>query len=356
MGFPIYASTGLTHHDSSKAFQGVTVYTPIGGGETYLIDMAGKIVQRWSPPAPLKPFYGFMRDNGNLSPHCFTGDEPWKGGGFGSTIVDLDWNGNEVWRYVNPVMHHDHEFLRNGNTMIIGWERLPAEFLTKVQGGSNPTGEEPTEILGDFLNEITPDGEVVWEWHGSEKLDTNIDVICPLDGRHEWTHCNSIAEMENGNILLSFRSTSMIMIIERSTGNVLWRFGPGVFSHQHHPTPLANGNILVFDNGEHRIRGGSFSRVVELDPNTNEIVWQYRADPALSFFSTGISSAQRLPNGNTFICDGRTGRLFEVTNDSEVVWEYVNPETFPWRGENRNRAIFRAHRYAVDSPEIQGRV
>ena len=356
MGYPIYASTGLTHHDKSKAFQGVTIYTPLGSGDTFLIDMEGEIVHTWTAPAPLKPFYGFLRDNGNLSLHCFTGDEPFQGGGFGGTVLELDWEGHEVSRYENPAMHHDREYLRNGNMMIIGWEPLPTEFLTKVKGGTTPAGETPTEILGDYLYEVTPKGDVVWEWHGSDKLDTNIDIICPLDGRHEWTHCNSVAEMEDGNILLSFRSTSMILILEKSTGDVIWRFGPGVLSHQHNPTPLPNGNILIFDNGEHRIRGGSYSRVVELDPKTNEIIWQYRGKPSLSLFSTGISGAQRLPNGNTLICDGRSGILIEVTAEGELVWEFVNPGTYPWRGETGTRAIFRAQRYAVDGPEVKGRL
>ncbi len=93
-----------------------------------------------------------------------------------------------------------------------------------------------------------------------------------------------------------------------------------------------------------------------MNPKTNEIEWEYRGSPPLSFFSTGISSAQRLPNGNTFICEGRTGRLFEVTRAAEIVWEFVNPYEFPHRGDDRNRAIFRAAKYAPDSPEIRNRV
>ena len=88
---------------------------------------------------------------------------------------------------------------------------------------------------------------------------------------------------------------------------------------------------------------------------SGEEPWRF-GDPPLSLFSTGISGAQRLRNGNIIICDGRTGRLVEITTEGEIVWEYMNPETFPWRGDQRNRTIFRAHRYAVNVPEIQGRV
>lgn len=355
MGFPIFGSTGTTYLDREKAFHGVTVYTTFGAERTNLIDMEGNVVHTWSPPAPLKPYYGFMRDNGNLSLRCQSGEEKWQYGGASATIVELDWESNVIWRYNNPVIHHDHEILRNGNTMVIGWEPLATEVSAKIKGGSVAPGEEDHEVLSDYLQELDPDGSTVWEWHGSEHLDPAQEIICPFEGRHEWTHCNGVTELRNGNLLLSFRQTSTILIIEKITGNVIWRFGPGEFSHQHNPTQLENGNFLVFDNGEHRIRGSSHSRVVELNPETSEIVWQYRGDPPLSLFSTGISGAQRLPNNNTLICDGRTGRLVEVTTEGEIVWEFMNPESFPWRGDQRNRTIFRAHRYALNGPEVRGR-
>ena len=297
-----------------------------------------------------------MRDTGNLSLRCQSGEEKWQFGGASATIVELDWESNVIWRYDNPAIHHDHEILRNGNTMVIGWEPLPTDISEKIKGGSIAPGEAQHEVLSDYLRELAPDGSTVWEWHGAEHLDPAHEIICPFEGRHEWTHCNGVTELRDGNLLLSFRQTSTILIVEKDTGNVSWRFGPGEFSHQHNPTQLENGNFLVFDNGEHRIRGSCYSRVVELNPENNEIVWQYRGDPPLSLFSTGISGAQRLPNNNTLICDGRTGRLVEVTTEGEIVWEFMNPESFPWRGDQRNRTIFRAHRYSVNGSEIQRRV
>ena len=114
---------------------------------------------------------------------------------------------------------------------------------------------------------------------------------------------------------------------------------------QHHAHMIPKGlpgagNILVFDNGG----WGGFglpnpssplgvmnvvrtdSRVIEFNPITLEKVWEYREDPQTSkFFSGFVSSAQRLLNGNTFICEGNLGRLFEVTPEKEIVWEYVYP-------------------------------
>ncbi len=64
------------------------------------------------------------------------------------------------------------------------------------------------------------------------------------------------------------------------------------------------------------------SRVLEINPVTLELVWSY-TNPR--FFSTNISGAQRLPNGNTLITAGAGGRMFEVTTEGTIVWEYMYP-------------------------------
>jgi len=65
--------------------------------------------------------------------------------------------------------------------------------------------------------------------------------------------------------------------------------------------------------------------VIEINPATREVVWSYEETPSLALFSPIMSNAQRLWNGNTMITEGISGRLFEVTPEGEVVWEYVNP-------------------------------
>ena len=71
------------------------------------------------------------------------------------------------------------------------------------------------------------------------------------------------------------------------------------------------------------------SRVLEIDPIKKEIVWQYTGVESglasWTFSSSFISSARRLPNGNTLIDEGMNGRMFQITNDGEIVWEFINP-------------------------------
>ena len=123
------------------------------------------------------------------------------------------------------------------------------------------------------------------------------------------------------------------------------------------------GNLLVFDNqgaagyppAPVSLTGGS--RVLEINPVTNEIVWQYSAansgNAGWSFRSTHISNARRLPNGNTFIDEGQIGRFFQVTPAGEIVWEYVNP--YPRRGKDAetgaptvNYSVYRAQPVAYE--------
>ena len=65
--------------------------------------------------------------------------------------------------------------------------------------------------------------------------------------------------------------------------------------------------------------------MIEFDPHTEGIVWQYAGDAAQPFYSGVRSAQERLVNGNTLITESEGGRLFEVTPAGEIVWEYRNP-------------------------------
>jgi uncharacterized protein (UPF0248 family) len=146
-------------------------------------------------------------------------------------------------------------------------------------------------------------------------------------------------------------------MIERATGNIIWELGSPPLAQQHDPRPLPNGNVLIFDNGTHRPdHPATFSRVIEVDPRTSEIVWEYVDQSLFEFFSPYISGAQRLANGNTLICEGVHGRIFEVTRAGEVVWEYVSPYFFHEPGRpGLNNWVFRAFRYTRDEIEAARR-
>ena len=105
---------------------------------------------------------------------------------------------------------------------------------------------------------------------------------------------------------MSFRNISTVIIIDRKTGKIIWKLGAPPLSGQHAPMPLPNGNLLLFDNGPHRLdHTMPFSRIIEVDLATKQIVWKYQEKRESDFFSPRISNAQRLPNGNTLDLRGR---------------------------------------------------
>ncbi len=351
---------GVTYYSPSRAYNGYTLFSPKGDHGTWLIDMQGRFVHHWEMDLPPGE-YGILLPNGHLLYSGRIHDRPLGFGGAGGRLIEVDWDGHVVWEYEDPYMHHDFHRLPNGNTMTLRWVPTPADIAARVKGGI-PGTERDGFIWADSFREITPEGKVVWEWLGYEHLDPETDCICPLCGRGEWTHTNTCFVLPDGNILTSFLRLNTIAIIDKATGDFKWRWGPGQLAHQHDPSMLDNGNILVFDNGSHRPdRPGvpgmhGFSRVVEVDPRSNNIVWEYADESRLCFNACFISGCQRLPNGNTLICEGPMGRFFEVTPDKELVWEYVSPfyssepKMIGW-----SNSVFRAYRYGLEYPGLKGK-
>lgn len=346
---------GVTIYKPEYACHGYTLFTPMIGDATYLIDMHGTIVHRWSLPARTGS-YGYLLDHGHLLVNLRTGNEPVEFGGRGGRLVELSWDGSIVWDYVESLLHHDFCRMPSGNTMVLSWELLPDAVASRIQGGL-PGTEHPQGIWGDCFRELTPDQRVVWEWHSHEHLDPATDIIGPLHRRQEWTHANTCEVMPDGNLLTSFRILNTIGIIDKASGRFLWKWGQDELGGQHDPNPLSNGNILLFDNGWYTRRGAPFpgSRVIEVDPTTNTIGWTYATRPSWNFYSSFISGAQRLDNGNTLICEGMRGRIFEVSSAGDIVWAYVNPffgHDERWGTVN---TVFRAYRYSPDFAGFRGK-
>ena len=362
MGWSSHHPIGLVHYDPQHSYRGYTLtFNSRSGHYANLIDMEGRVCHRWENNAD-GIGYPVLLPSGNLllrtHPPADGGGAEVMGGSSGA-LLELDWDGNVVWEYRNPLLHHDFKRLPNGNTLTLQWERIPADLTSQIQGGYR-SEDDADQMFGDVVEEITPGGETIKRWEIWKHLDPEQDIICPLEGRREWSHCNSVNLTPEGDLLVSFRQISTIGIIDKDTGYFTWKWGPGEISHQHHPTYLDNGRVLLFDNGSHR-RGVDYSRVIEVDPSTNEIGWEYTGQPAISFYSFNISSADRLPNGNTLICEGAPGRIFEVTPNKEIVWEYINPvfirASNPARGNPSSLAnsVFRAHRYGPEHPGLQGK-
>jgi hypothetical protein len=287
-----------------------------------------------------------------------------------------------------------HDFQREGNPVgyyAPGMDPLVDKGNTWIVCHKNLKNPKISDKLlqDDTIIEVTWDGKIVWEWICSDHFDelgfseeakntmSRNPCMKPVGtGIGDWMHMNSMSllgpnrwydagdeRFHPENIIWDGRQTNIMAITEKKTGKIVWRVGPdytatpelrelGQVIGQHHahmiPRGLpGEGNILVFDNGGWAGYGApnpgsvtgfnnalrDYSRVLEFDPVTLKVIWQYTPAEAgflqpvdsCRFYSGFISSAQRLPNGNTLITEGSDGRIFEVTPDHEIVWEYISP-------------------------------
>ena len=310
--------------------------------------------------------------------------------------VDTE-DGDTVWA---ARLHHDWQ--REGSPVGYYAPGAPPRVdngRTLILAHKNVFKPEITDkrLEDDYIIEVAWDGTIEWEWLASDHVNEFGFSDAARNALHrsvpwnedresaDWLHINSAAYLgpnrwyDEGdqrfhpdNIIWSSRQANIIAIIDR-TGTIVWRMGPdyranpplaelGQIVGQHHPHLIPEGlpgagNLLVFDNGgeagygipnpsaptgNNTVRRIS-SRVLEINPVTFEKIWEYTLSGTERhrFFSHYVSNTQRLPNGNTLINEGADGRIFEVTSDKEIVWEYVNP--FFGNDPETNR-VYRAYR------------
>jgi len=291
---------GLRSCNAERACPGFTLFAPHfeQNRPVYLIDLQGEVVHTWHMPYP-PGLSGYLTDrgtlfyNGRTSESGFLSRFPFKGG----VVLEADWNAKVLWEVRHPDHHHHGILLRNGNVLLHCLGQVPGDIARRVTGGaadhSLPSAlyaPQPEADAGamyaDYLAELTPAGQTVWQWRSWEHLDPVADGFAEIQAiRTLWAMGNSVFELPDGDILVSYRPISTVICIDRKTGKIAWKLGPPTLAGQHAPTPLENGNILIFDNGVHRLDDPlPFSRAIEIDPATNEIVWTYQDRPVSNFF------------------------------------------------------------------------
>jgi hypothetical protein len=339
------------------------VFAPTFESHAWLVDMHGRVCRHWDleiPPAS----HGKLLPNGHVMWQGKGPDSMKEFVGSGSVLKEVDWDGREVWRHEQLGLNHDFVVLENGNLIVNVYVPMSEEDSRRVQGGL-PGTELHGRMWTCRIQEITRAGEAVWQHDLADLLDPATDLLCPLCPRHVWGFNNSLWPLPDGNVLLTLRLLNDLAVLDPEEGALVWRFGRDQeLGHPHSCSALPNGHYLLFDNGLHRagadpnlqIADISASRVIEIDPQTKEIVWQYLDPFAPNFYSAICSSAQGLPNENVLICEATKGRLFEVTRDKDIVWDYHSPflVTRPnYWGWTLAKTIWDAQRYAPDHPGLR---
>jgi len=340
--------TGTTFFSPTKCHLGLNLFAPMCGKEIFIVNMVGKIIHKWD----IKYNPGYQVDllpNGNIMYAGKIDDGPLADKeGAGGILQEVDINGDVVWEHRDPYHHHAFCRLKNGNMLYPKWIKVPKEIAEKVEGGL-PGFNENGDMWGDAIVEIDVNGNTVWEWVAHEHLDPQKDTLWPVCNHAEWTHISSIDVLDNGDLLLNSVRTSSIFVISKSSGEVILRWGKDELSMQNWATVTEDGNFLIFDNGwQSWGEGQGFSRVLEFNPKDKKVVWGYEEDPPHFLFSSFLGSCQRLPNGNTVLLEGTTGRMMELNQKGEMVWEYVNPHRHYSEKYGYNGYIFNAKRYGLE--------
>lgn len=316
----------ISIYDPDRAQDGLNLYVSGHAPEAYLMDMEGKVLHTWSrpfddiwPDAEKHFFAESHLKNSYRQFHLLPGgDIICIFELFG--IVKLDKDSNVIWKFEN-VAHHDVDTDDQGNIYTLGKRIVMDEDTTPLKWWLYPT----INILdknGNLIRTI----DVYKCFTDSQfrtllkSLQTYGDMfhnnsIRVLDG----SHSERLPAFRKGNILVSSRMTNAIYVIDPEKNVVVWMLRD-LFRFQHDPHLLENGNILIFDNQSL----GDRSRVIEFDPLTQEVIWEYDGGDS-PFYSKCCSTSQRLPNGNTLITVTAQAKAIEVTPNGDIVWQFQNP-------------------------------
>jgi len=282
----------------------------------------------------------------------------------GFTLHHLDTSTTEpVLAVGSPTDLHEIRSLPNGNRMVLSYPLKAGVDLSALPGLG------PNETIADCaVQELTPAGELVWEWRMADHTDpakeSTSPAPTPLGGQTviDVYHCNSIDVNAAGDVLVSARQTDAVFLISRTTGKIVWKLGGTSFNadgaqlvtivddpettfyRQHDARFRPNGNISLFDDhgaGSGPARGVEYE--LDLDAGTARVVWQYQGDAS----SLAMGSFRRDADGHSVIGwgasngaenlaftevdqDGR--KLLDLSFDTRGNWAYravkVPLETF----------------------------
>jgi len=406
-------------YETDDVYEGYTLIAP-NNYDTYLVDNCGHIVNQWTSEYKKSFSASYLMDNGDLLHSVKSEFQPINSGGTSGRLEIYSWDGDLRWatQYAtnSELTHHDMHIMPNGNILLLVLEKI--NYGEVIEAGMERT--ETDDLWTEKIIEIRPNYDnsnftTVWEWRAWDHIVQDRDTALPNYGEvakepgkldlnyltedNDWLHFNSIDySPELDQILLSSRSWQEIYIIDHSTtiaeaktstggqagkgGDFLYRWGnPQTYQRgeasdkqlfaQHSARWTSEDDIIIFNNGPFRPEG-LYSNIIEINTpqdgfgyNLNDTLsygpdapfWVYQADPPESFYAERISSVQRLTEDRVLINEGTAGRLFEINNEGELFWEYINPVTSIFihsQGESpRRNELFRADKYPIDHPAFR---
>lgn len=322
---------GVRQYDRKRAQPGLNLYASRSDRQAFLMDMSGRVLHTWSAEGPNDRWTHIeLAPGGDLLVLSR-----------GAALERLDWNSRLLWRLELPA-HHD-----------VALDAAGQIYTLSRQAREIPYRDGRIPIIDQAIAVVSGDGQLLRQvWlhplfaqllstrrlerirdhsrtlrHWFRRLRGRIEIP---QGHSDVYHVNSLELLDRdvpglgsrGQALVSIRSLDLVAVVDLESPRVVWSWGPGELDRQHQPSLLENGNLLIFDNGWYR----GWSRVIEVEPATGRVVWEYSGDPPRSLFTIRMGGCQKLPNGNVLITESHRGRALEVAPDGSTVWEFLNPD------------------------------
>jgi hypothetical protein len=328
----------VAERNPRAAWNGLNLYVSGHAAEAVLMDMRGNTLHRWR--YPLRRLWpDLARDPEMAKLEYWRRAYLYPNGDLlaiyeGQGLVKLDAASRVLWAYRGGT-HHDLFVAADGTIYVLDREGKVIPWINPKEG-----------VLEDFVTLLDPAG----------RPRRRISILAAF-ARSPWAsllktmplrkgdifHTNTLEVLDGrfagidpafraGNLLISSFALNTVAVLDPERETIVWA-RTGGWRHQHQPTFLDDGHLLVFDN---QGAGRDRSRVQELDLRTGKVVWQYGGGSpgaGAELSSRTLGSCQRLPNGDTLITESEAGRALEVTRDGRVVWEFNNPHRAGERGE-----------------------
>jgi hypothetical protein len=348
----------VTVFDVDLAYEGLNLYNSGHAAEAGIMDMRGKVLHKWT--------YNF-EDIPHKKP-INRADSYWKEAAThwrrvhlyengdilaiyeAIFMIKLDKDSNLLWVSKAGGVHHHMQVTEDGNIYVL---------VKKVK--RMPAVTEDNAVIVDFIVILDPDGKPIGGYSLLKSFENSsyAYILSKMRNQGELFHTNTIQVFngelshisplfKKGNVLISVLYLNTIAIVNLEKNRVVWAMDGhecGLWNGMHEPVLLENGNILIVDNNWGELGVKRKAKVIEFNPFTKEVVWEYKGDDEHPFYSRTCGTNQRLPNGNTLITESDNGRAFEVTQDGRIVWEYINPHR---AGENNELIATLHHTYRID--------
>ena len=320
--------------DAAAVAPGLNLVLSGHAAEAVLMDRNGRALHRWRQP--LRPLWPELAaDPATAKLEYWRRAWLYPNGDLlaiyeGLGLVKLDARSRVLWSRRGG-FHHDLFVTSTGDIWVLDRE---GKILPRI----NPQAG----VLEDFVTVLDAHGRLKRRISILESLERSryTSLLSRMPHAGDIFHTNTLEVLDGrfaerspafrkGNLLLSILKLDAIAVLDPGREAVVWA-KTGIWRRQHQPTLVGNGDLLLFDNTG---AGRDLSRVLEVDPQTGAVRWQFGGFRQEDLFSRTLGSCQRLPNGNTLITESENGRALEVTRQGRVVWEFNNPHRAGERGE-----------------------